>query len=249
MLERALESLGAGLVLSDPNEDGNPIVYANVAFEELTGYDRSELIGRNSNFLQGPDTDPVAQKALRAAIAGGHHARATVLSYRKDGTPFWSEVSLSPLFDSRGRLLYWIEMQTDVTGREAAVQGLREAEERYRRLAENLPGIVTYVADYDGERLHLTYVSPQVEAILGYPRDAWLGDRSVWYEAIHPDDRDRVLAHERRTGGGRRVVLEVQADLASLAALERALTASPGVRAVELQAYAGGHASLVVDLS
>ena len=60
---------------------------------------------------------------------------------------------------------------------------------------------------------------------------------------------DRVLAHERRAGGGRRVVLEVQADLASLAALERALTASPGVRAVELQAYAGGHASLVVQLS
>jgi hypothetical protein len=61
---------------------------------------------------------------------------------------------------------------------------------------------------------------------------------------------DRVLAHERRAERGRhRVVLEVQADLASLAALERALTASPAVRAVELQAYAGGHASLVVDLA
>jgi hypothetical protein len=61
---------------------------------------------------------------------------------------------------------------------------------------------------------------------------------------------DRVLAHERRTERGRhRVVLEVQADLAGLAALERALAASPAVRAVELQAYAGGHASLVVDLA
>jgi hypothetical protein len=61
---------------------------------------------------------------------------------------------------------------------------------------------------------------------------------------------DRVLAHERRAGRAQhRVVLEVQADLTALAALERALTASPGVRAVELRAYAGGHASLVVDLS
>jgi hypothetical protein len=61
---------------------------------------------------------------------------------------------------------------------------------------------------------------------------------------------DRVLAHERRAGRAQhRVVLEVQADLTALATLERALTASPGVRAVELQAYAGGHASLVVDLS
>ena len=61
---------------------------------------------------------------------------------------------------------------------------------------------------------------------------------------------DRVLAHERRGGrGAQRVVLEVQADLRALAALERALDASPGVKAVELQAYAGGHASLVVDLA
>jgi hypothetical protein len=61
---------------------------------------------------------------------------------------------------------------------------------------------------------------------------------------------DRVLAHERQATRGRhRVVLEVQADLAALAALERALVASPAVRGVELQAYAGGHASLVVDLA
>jgi hypothetical protein len=61
---------------------------------------------------------------------------------------------------------------------------------------------------------------------------------------------DRVLAHERQTARGRhRVVLETQADLEALAALERALTASPAVRAVELQSYAGGRASLVVDLS
>ena len=89
-------------------------------------------------------------------------------------------------------------MQHDVSEREIAVNGLRDAEERYRRLTENLPGVVTYVAEYENSRLRLSYVSPQVEGIFGYPRDSWLGDRPVWVEALHTDDRERVLERERR---------------------------------------------------
>jgi diguanylate cyclase (GGDEF)-like protein/PAS domain S-box-containing protein len=198
LLERALESLSAGLVVSDATEPDCPIVYANVAFEELTGYDRTEAIGRNSRFLRGPGSDPAATAEMQAAVRDERHTRVTILNYRKDGTPFWNEVSLSPLFDARGRLLHWIELQADVSEREVAVQGLRDAEERYRRLTENLPGIVTYVADYDGKRLSLSYTSPQVEKIFGYAREDWLGERPVWVEALHPDDRARVLENERR---------------------------------------------------
>ena len=89
-------------------------------------------------------------------------------------------------------------MQHDVSEREIAVNGLRDAEERYRRLTENLPGVVTYIAEYENSRLRLSYVSPQVEGIFGYPRDSWLGDRPVWVEALHTDDRERVLERERR---------------------------------------------------
>jgi diguanylate cyclase (GGDEF)-like protein/PAS domain S-box-containing protein len=198
LLERGLESLSVGLVISDATLPDTPIVYANVAFEELTGYDRSEAIGRNASFVRGPDSDPAAIEELRAAVREQRHTRVTILNYRKDGTPFWNEVSLSPLFDASGRLAHWIELQTDVSEREVAVQGLRDAEERYRRLTENLPGIVTYIAEYDGDRLRLTYLSPQVERIFGYPRESWVGERPVWLDALHPDDRARVLEHERR---------------------------------------------------
>ena len=198
LLERGIESLSAGLVLSDATEPDCPIVYANVAFEELTGYDRSEAVGHNSRFLRGPDTDPAATAELQDAMREQRHTRVTMLNYRKDGTPFWNQVSLSPLFDARGRLLHWIELQTDVSEREVAVQGLRDAEERYRRLSENLPGIVTYIAEYENGRLRLTYLSPQVERMFGYPREEWLGERPVWVEALHPDDRALVLDRERR---------------------------------------------------
>src|SRR3954447_203745 len=198
LLERSPESLLAGVVVSDATVPETPIVYANVAWEELTGYDRAEAVGRNCRFLQGEETDPRAAAELPAAAREQRHARVTVLNYRKDGSPFWNEVSLSPIFDENGRLIRFIEMQFDVSDRQIAVQGLRAAEERYRRLSENLPGVVTYVAEYEDSRLRLTYMSPQVETIFGYARDAWLGERPVWIDALHPDDRARVLEEERR---------------------------------------------------
>src|SRR3954452_4181266 len=172
LLERALEGLGAGLVIADATHPDLPIVYANIAWEELTGYDREEVVGRNSRFLQGPDSDPAAVAELRDAVQEQRHARVTILNYRKDGSPFWNEVALSPLFDADGRLLQYIELQNDVSAREVAVQGLRDAEERYRRLSENLPGVITYVGEYESSRARLSYVSPQVEETFGYPRDA-----------------------------------------------------------------------------
>ena len=203
LLERALESLGAGLLISDAKREGTPITYANVAFEELTGYAREEVVGRNSGFLQGPATDRAAAAELEAAFRDQRHARVTLLTYRKDGTPFWNEVSVSPVVDDGGTVVQFIEFHHDVSDRQVALEGLRTAEERYRRLCENLPGVATYVAEYDG-RADIVYASPQIEAMLGYPRDAWLGTDSVWYRAIHPEDREWVTERERhrfREGG------------------------------------------------
>jgi diguanylate cyclase (GGDEF)-like protein/PAS domain S-box-containing protein len=197
LLERALESLGAGLVIIDATRPGFPISYANFAFEELTGYTREEITDRAIDFVAGPDTDPAEIERLTAALRDGRHERATFIAHRKDGAPFWNEVSLSPVFDEADQPVCFVCFQHDVSEREVAVTALRDAEERYRRLSENLPGIVTYVAEYDGRPL-LTYVSPQIEELLGYTRDAWLRHDTVWFEAIHPEDRERVMERERR---------------------------------------------------
>ena len=197
LLERALESLSAGLVIIDATRPDFPIAYANFAFEELTGYTREEVLGRGYDCLGGPDTDPAALEQVRAALHAGRHERVTFVAHTKDGSPFWNEVSLSPVFDDADRLVQFICFQHDVSDREVAITALRDAEERYRRLSENLPGVVTYVAEYDG-RSRVTYVSPQVERLLGYPREDWIGEDSVWAQALHADDRARVRELERR---------------------------------------------------
>jgi diguanylate cyclase (GGDEF)-like protein/PAS domain S-box-containing protein len=181
MLERALESLLAGLVVSDATAPGCPIVYANIAWEELTGYDRSEAFGRNCSFLRGPDTDSAAEAELTSAVREQRHTRVTLLNYRKDGTPFWNEVSLSPIFDETGKLVRWVELQFDVTERERAIQGLRNAEERYRSVVNALEeGVI--VMRGNGEVLSC---NPSAERILGFdptePDAMWAWGQSERY--------------------------------------------------------------------
>ncbi len=85
----------SGIVITDPTLPDHPIVDINPAFARLTGYARDEVIGRNCRFLQGPDTDPAAVKRLREAITHGRDTVETLLNYRRDGTPFWNNLSLA----------------------------------------------------------------------------------------------------------------------------------------------------------
>ncbi|MBU8545029.1 MULTISPECIES: histidine kinase famiy protein [Roseomonadaceae] len=122
----AIEMTRMPMVVSDPNQDDNPIVFANPAFQKLTGYTAEEVLGRNCRLLQGPDTDRATVSQIREAIATRTDIAVEVLNYRKDGTPFWNALFVSPVFGSDGSLLYFFGSQLDVTRR-------REAEEALRR--------------------------------------------------------------------------------------------------------------------
>lgn len=105
------------MVITDPAQDDNPIVFCNVAFQALTGYSRGEIVGRNCRFLQGPDTDPAAVAKVRQAIAEGHDIDIDLLNYRKDGTTFWNALYLSPVRDAQGVIRFFFASQLDVTER------------------------------------------------------------------------------------------------------------------------------------
>lgn len=105
------------MVITDPAQDDNPIVFCNVAFQELTGYARTEIIGRNCRFLQGPDTDPKAVARVREAIQQGHDVDVDLLNYRKDGSTFWNALYLSPVRDEAGAVRFFFASQMDVTDR------------------------------------------------------------------------------------------------------------------------------------
>ena len=127
--DRAVVAAGLAFTISDPRLPDNPLVFVNPAFERTTGYSREEVQGRNCRFLQGTDTDPAAVQAVRDALASREHRTVTLLNYRKDGTAFWNELSLSPVFDATGELTHYVGIQSDVTTRVAVEQ------ERERHLA------------------------------------------------------------------------------------------------------------------
>ena len=116
VLAQILDASVTGITLSDPDQEDNPIIYANAAFERVTGYARSEIIGRNCRFLHGDDRDQPGLDAIRRAIAEEAETTVTLRNYRRDGTLFHNRFSLLPLRDRTGRLVYFLGMQYDVTG-------------------------------------------------------------------------------------------------------------------------------------
>jgi PAS domain S-box-containing protein len=124
---RALDATQNGMLITNPTLPDNPIVDVNPAFTAVTGYSRREVLGRNCRLLQGPATDPEAVRRLREAIADGRDITETLLNYRKDGTPFWNELSVAAVRDKSGVLTHFVGVQTDVSERIHLEHELRAA--------------------------------------------------------------------------------------------------------------------------
>lgn len=119
-LAAAISKLTTGTVITDPTRPDNPITFVNPGFCTVTGYSEQEVIGRNCRLLQGPDTDPKAVQLLHDAIAERRTTTVELLNYTKDGTPFWNELTVDPVFDSAGQLIHFVGLQTDITARKQA---------------------------------------------------------------------------------------------------------------------------------
>ncbi|AHY47118.1 GGDEF: diguanylate cyclase (GGDEF) domain [Rubrobacter radiotolerans] len=317
-LTSAFEHLGAAVLVTKGapvRSPGPEIVYANAAFYRMTGYSPGEIIGRTPRILQGENTNRASLRRVREALERGEAVEAEMVNYRKDGSEFWVDMSLAPVFDKcdgkdgRGPE-FWVSVQRettrrkraereldallaqygtemvavlepdgtpryqspavgetlgydhaeivgedyftrvhpedagrlqeaiagclatpgesppvefrirhadgtwrwfesrgnnlsdnpevgaivvrtrDVTDRREAEERLKETEEKYRTLVENVPGI-TYIED--GETAETLYDSPQIEEILGYERDTYKKDPLYFYKIMHPEDRDAAL--------------------------------------------------------
>jgi PAS domain S-box-containing protein len=115
--DRAIAAANTGILITDPHQPDNPIIYANPAFEQITGYRVDEALGRNCRFLQGAETDPEARATIRAALAEERHCHVVLKNYRKDGTFFWNELFIAPVRDTMGCLTHFVGVQTDITER------------------------------------------------------------------------------------------------------------------------------------
>jgi PAS domain S-box-containing protein len=134
----AMRATQMPMIITDPRQSDNPIVFVNKAFETLTGYARDEIIGRNCRFLQGPGTDRATIDRLRSAISEKKSIQVDLLNYRKDGSTFWNALYVSPTCSDEGELEFFFASQLDVTDRVEAQRlvteqkSLVEAEVRSR---------------------------------------------------------------------------------------------------------------------
>jgi len=112
---KAIDCSNDGIVITAGNQPNRPIVYVNEAFCRLTGYTPEDILGRDCRFLQGAHTDSEALQELRDTLARGGSTRVRLLNYRKDGSTFWNELSVSPVIDEWGNISHHIGIQKDIT--------------------------------------------------------------------------------------------------------------------------------------
>ena len=130
----AFEASPTPMVVTDPRRDDNPVVWVNGAFLALTGYAREEIYGRNCRMLQGPRTDPAVSRAMREALAAERPFEGEVFNYRKDGTPFWNGMTITPVRDETGAVLFFFSAQADMTDKHRLEVAMRDANDALERL-------------------------------------------------------------------------------------------------------------------
>jgi PAS domain S-box-containing protein len=115
LLKKAVDASNDGIVIAEQEGDDNILIYVNKAFERLTGYRADEILYQDCRFLQAGDRDQEGLTTIRSAISDGKSSRVILRNYRKDGSLFWNELSISPVYNSEDQLTYYIGIQKDVT--------------------------------------------------------------------------------------------------------------------------------------
>ncbi|ERT08869.1 sensory box protein [Lyngbya aestuarii BL J] len=128
--EKAIAASSNGIVLADARLEDYPIIFVNPAFEKITGYSASEIVGRNARFLQGSDNNQPELERLREALKNQESCTVILRNYRQDGSLFWNELNLSPIYDERGNITHYLSIQNDVTKSKIAEEELRKQLER-----------------------------------------------------------------------------------------------------------------------
>ncbi|SDK01372.1 bacterio-opsin activator domain-containing protein [Natronorubrum texcoconense] len=179
--DRAINEAPVGITISDPDREDNPLVYVNDAYQEITGYDYDDVVGRNCRFLQGEDSSEDAIAEMAAAIDEDRPVTVELKNYRKDGTEFWNEVTIAPVRNEAGTVTNYVGFQNNITARKEAELALETRTEELEYLLERIEGLIQDVTDVvagatDRSGLE-TDVCERIVAEAGYD-GAWIGERN-----------------------------------------------------------------------
>ncbi len=192
LLSSAVEQSKESIVITDAEfpYPGPRILFVNPAFTQMTGYTEVEVLGKTPRLLQGPQTDRAVLQRLRQNLERGEAFAGETINYRKDGTAFDIEWQIAPLRDASGKLTHFVAIQRDITSRKAAEKALRESNEKFHQLADNITDAF-WIRSPDMREVH--YISPAFEQIWGRSVESLYANPHQWPDLILPEDRERVL--------------------------------------------------------
>ena len=183
--DTALKSVSQGVLITDAE---HRIVSANAAFSAITGYSEAEIVGKNCNLLQGPETDPATVMAIRSALKNRTEFAGEILNYRKLGNWFWNELTISPVFDAQGAPSHYIGVTRDVTARREIEKANYEATMQLRLVIRG--GNIGYW-DWDIPSGGLE-VNDRWFTMLGLDSHSPPPDIEFWHSLVHPEDMHKL---------------------------------------------------------
>jgi len=189
---RAIADHVPAVIYVEPPDDG-PMIDVSPGIERLYGIPREEWLRDPSLWIDlvHPDDRQRIRDANAAADASFTPFKEQYRALSRDGRSLYVRDESTPVFDGDGRPLYWIGFMIDVTDAVATQRALADAQARYGALVEQIPAIV-YV-DVVDEQMSTSYVSPQIQEILGYSPQEYVEDPELWQRILHADDRDRAM--------------------------------------------------------
>lgn len=141
LLLQLIENAQEGIVVSEKEGKDTILIYVNPAFEELTGYSAEEVLYQDCRILQGEDRGQESIKEIRQAIDVNKPVRTILKNYRKDGSVFWNELSVTPFYDEVDGLEYFIGIQKDVTQEVTLQEQLDQANEKIAQLEAQIKSL------------------------------------------------------------------------------------------------------------
>lgn len=184
---RVIAATNSAVLITDATGRRHPVLATNPAFRLLTGYTDAEMLGQSMHVLHGLHTDRSTVEKIGLALQDGRTCHATVRHYRKNGTPFWNDMTVSPVKNRAGQTTQHIWVMSDVTQRQQAEEALKDSHDPFHLLAKLMAEAMLVI----GEANLITYINPAGLRLFGATVPEQLTGKQL-AAIVHPDQQDAV---------------------------------------------------------